>query len=112
MENTEKNTNSTFQKTTDTLIKELETMSDAGLHDLFLVVYYLSAKNGYMVYGDKFDEFLGAFNRNPFRLNEDKAFRKELIENVTKYCYDHMSLLTAVLLLKKRFTVNEVITIV
>ena len=51
MENTEKNTNSTFQKTTDTLIKELETMSDAGLHDLFIVVYHLSAKNGYMVYG-------------------------------------------------------------
>ena len=109
MENTEKNTNSTFQKTTDTLIKELETMSDAGLHDLFLVVYYLSAKDGYMVYGDKFDEFLGAFNRNPFKINEDKAFRKELIENITKYCYDHMNLLTAVLLLKKRFTVNEVI---
>ena len=35
MENTEKAIN----KTTETLIKELETMSDTGLHDLFMFFY-------------------------------------------------------------------------
>ena len=58
---------------------------------------------------DKFNEFLEAFTSNPFRHHEDKAFRKELIENLIKYCFDHMSLLTATLLLKKKFTIEEVI---
>ena len=96
-------------KTTETLIKELETMSDTGLHDLFMFFYKLNCQHGNIIYGDKFNEFLEAFTSNPFRHHEDKAFRKELIENLTKYCFDHMSLLTATLLLKKKFTIEEII---
>ena len=108
IENKEK-TNTPINKTTETLLKELETMSDTGLHDLFLFFYRLNCQHGNMIYNDKFNEFLEAFNSNPFRHHEDKAFRNELIENLTKYCFDHMSLLTATLLLKKKFTIEEVI---
>ena len=96
-------------KTTETLVKELETMSDTGLHDLFMFFYRLNCNHVNMIYGDKFNEFLESFTSNPFKLHEDKAFRKELIENLIKYSFDHMSLLTAVLLLKKKFTIDEVI---
>ena len=96
-------------KTTETLIKELETMSDTGLHDLFMFFYKLNCTQGNMIYNNKFNEFLEAFTTNPFRHHEDKAFRKELIENLIKYSFDHMSLLTAALLLKKKFTIDEVI---
>ena len=106
---TEKAPAKIVNKTTETLIKELETMSDQGLHDLFTFFYKLNCNHGNMIYGDKFNEFLEAFTSNPFRHHEDKAFRKELIENLIKYCYDHMSLLTATLLLKKKFTIDEVI---
>ena len=106
---TEKAPAKIVNKTTETLIKELETMSDQGLHDLFTFFYKLNCNHGNMIYGDKFNEFLEAFTSNPFRHHEDKAFRKELIENLVKYCYDHMSLLTAALLLKKKFTIDEVI---
>ena len=110
MENKEKNTEKTINKTTETLIKELETMSDGGLHDLFLCFYKLNCQYPQLVYPERFYEFLEAFNSNPFRHHEDKAFRKELIENLIKYCSDHMSLLTATLLLKKKFTIEEVIS--
>ena len=96
-------------KTTETLVKELETMSDTGLHDLFMFFYRLNCNHGNMIYGDKFNEFLESFTSNPFKLHEDKAFRKELIENLIKYSFDHMSLLTAALLLKKKFTIDEAI---
>ena len=96
-------------ETTETLVKELETMSDTGLHDLFMFFYRLNCNHGNMIYGDKFNEFLESFTSNPFKLHEDNAFRKELIENLIKYSFDHMSLLTAALLLKKKFTIDEVI---
>ena len=103
------NTSKPINKTTETLIKELETMSDSGLHDLFLFFYKLNHSYGNMIDNEKFNEFLAAFESNPFRDHEDKAFRKQLIENLIKYSYDHMSLLTATLLLKKKFTIEEVI---
>jgi hypothetical protein len=62
-----------------------------------------------MIGSEKFNEFLEAFESNPFRHHEDKAFRKELIKNLIKFSFDHMSLLTATLLLKKKFTIDEVI---
>ena len=105
----EKTQEKVVNKTTETLIKELETMSDIGLHDLFMFFYRLNCNHGNMIYGDKFNEFLESFTSNPFKPHEDKAFRKELIENLIKYSFDHMSLLTAALLLKKKFTIDEVI---
>ena len=101
--------NRPINKTTETLIKELETMSDTGLHEMFLFFYRLNHAHSNMLDSNKFSEFLESFESNPFRLHEDKAFKKQLIENLIKYTYDHMILLTAVLLLKKKFTIEEVI---
>ena len=84
-------------------------MSDSGLHDLFIFFYRLNHQYGNMIGSEKFNEFLEAFESNPFRHHEDKAFRKELIKNLIKFSFDHMSLLTATLLLKKKFTIDEVI---
>ena len=102
MENTE-------NKVTETLTKELESLSAEGLHEFFRFFYKMNHMHGNMIALDRFEEFLEAFDSNPFKVNEDKAFRKQLIENIIKYTYDHMSLLTAVLLLKKKFTIEEVI---
>ena len=96
-------------KTTETLIKEIETLSDSGLHDLFNFFYQLNHNYGNMIDNQKFREFLAAFRSNPFNPQEDKTFRKDLTENLIKFTRDHMSLLTAVLLLKKKFTIEEVI---
>ena len=109
MENKEKTTEKVVNKTTEALIKELETLSDSGLHDLFIFFYKLNHQHGNMIDNEKFNEFLEAFNSNPFRHHEDKAFRKELIENLIKYAHDHMSLLTAAILIKRKFTIDEII---
>ena len=108
IENKEK-TNTSINKTTETLLKELETMSDAGLHDMFLFFYKLNHMHGNMIDNESFNKFLEAFESNPFRHHEDKAFRKQLIENLIKYSFDHMGLLTAAMLIKKKFTIEEVI---
>jgi hypothetical protein len=57
----------------------------------------------------KFDEFLETFEKNPFKHQEDKAFRKQLIDNLIKFTVDRMSLLTAAMLLKRKFTLDEVV---
>ena len=44
-----------------------------------------------------------------FKVNEDKVFRKQLIDNIIKYSCDHMSLITAAVLIKKKFTTEEII---
>ena len=96
-------------KVRETLTKELESLSNEGLHEFFMFVYRLNHAQNNMIDNELFEEFLEGFDSNPFKVNEDKAFRKQLIENLIKYTYDHMSLLTAVLLLKKKFTIEEVI---
>ena len=105
MENTEKNVN----KAVEILTKELESMSNEGLHEFFLFFYRLNHQHYNMIAPDKFDEFLEAFDSNPFKINDDKVFRKQLIENIVKYAYDHMSLITAAVLIKKKFTIDEII---
>ena len=62
-----------------------------------------------MIAPDQFEEFLEAFDSNPFKVNEDKVFRKQLIDNIIKYSSDHMSLITAAVLIKKKFTTEEII---
>ena len=106
MENTEKNIN----KVEDTLTKELESMSSEGLRDFFKFFYKLNHQQYNMIVPEQFEEFLEAFDSNPFKVNEDKAFRKQLIENILKYAYDHMSLITAAVLIKKKFTTDEIIS--
>ena len=105
MENTEKNIN----KAEDTLAKELESMSNEGLRDFFKFFYKLNHQHYNMIAPDQFDEFLEVFDSNPFKVNEDKAFQKQLIDNIIKYTDDHMSLITAAVLIKKKFTIDEII---
>lgn len=103
------NKENTAGKATETLIKELEGLSSEGLHEFFLFVYRINHNHFNMIAPDKFEEFLESFERNPFKLNEDKAFRKQLIDNIVKYSYDHMSLVTAAMLIKRKFSIQEII---
>ena len=108
MENKENAINK-IDKVTETLIKELEGLNEEGLHEFFMFFYKMNHQHGNMITMDQFEEFLETFDSNPFKLNEDKKFRKQLIDNVVKYAYDHMSLLTAAILIKKKFTTEEII---
>lgn len=101
------NKENTVDKVAETLTKELESLSAEGLHEFFKFFYRLNHSQGNMVALDRFEEFLEAFDSNPFKVNEDKAFKKQLIDNVIKYAHDHMSLITAVVLIKKKFTIEE-----
>ena len=103
------NTPIEVNKVTEALMKELEGLSEEGLHEFFMFFYKMNHQHGNMIAVDKFEEFLKAFDHNPFKVNEDKKFRKQLIDNVVEYAYDHMSLLTAAILIKKKFTVNEIV---
>lgn len=101
------NRENTVDKIAETLTKELESLSAEGLHEFFKFFYRLNHQYGNMIEIDRFEEFLAAFDSNPFKINEDRAFRKQLIENILKYAHDHMSLITAAVLIKKKFTIEE-----
>ena len=107
MENIDNNINQA-NKVTEALTKELESLSDEGLHEFFKFVHKMNHYQGNMIAIDRFEEFLEAFDNNPFKVNEDKAFRKQLIENIIKYAHYHMSLITAAVLIKKKFTIEEI----
>ena len=109
MENMENPVEKTINKTTEALTKELETLNDSELHDLFMFFYQINHQHYNMIAYDKFSEFLESFKSNPFRKHEDKTFRKELIEGLITYTTDQMSLLTAAMLIKRKFTIDEVI---
>ena len=108
MEN-RKNTTNEPNKVIDTLTKELESLNDEELHEFFMFFYKLNHQHCNMITTEAFEEFLGAFDSNPFKAQNNKPFKKELIENILKYAYDHMSLITAAVLIKKKFTIDEVI---
>ena len=97
------------EKTTSILTKELETLTDTQLHDLFTFFYKLNHQYGNIITDEKFEEFLSSFDSNPFRLQVDQVFRVQLIQNLINYTDDHMSLITAVMLLKQQFTIEEII---
>ena len=106
MENKENKAPET-NKIIDTLTKELESLSPDELHEFFKFFYKLNHCHSNMMYLDQFEEFLSSFDSNPFKVNEDKKFRKQLIDAVIKYAYDHMSLITAAVLIKKKFNMEE-----
>ena len=106
MENKENKAPET-NKIIETLTKELESMNAEELHEFFKFFYKLNHSHSNMMYLDQFEEFLGSFDSNPFKVNEDKKFRKQLIDAVIKYSYDHMSLITAAVLIKKKFNMEE-----
>ena len=97
------------EKTKSILTKELESLNDTQLHDLFTFFYKLNNQHGNIITTEKFDEFLRSFERNPFRTNFDPAFKKQLMQNLIVYTDDHMSLITAVMLLKQQFSTEEII---
>ena len=104
----ENSVETTINKTTNTLAKELEILNDKELHDLFIFFYQINHQNYNTIPADKFIQFLGSFKSNPFRIHEDKTSRKELIENLLDYTTDPMSLLTAAMLIKRKFTIEEI----
>ena len=94
-------------KLIETLTKELEGLSPEGLQEFIKFFYKIS--QGYMISMEHFEEFLETFDSNPFKVNDDKKFRKQLIDNVVKYASDYMSLITAAVLIKKKFTIDEIV---
>ena len=100
---------SKVDKVTESLIKELEGLNEEGLHEFFMFFYKMNHQHSCMITTDGFENFLKIFDLNPFKVNDDKKFRKQLIDNIVKHAYDHMSLLTAAILIKKKFTVAEII---
>ena len=95
-------------KVVETLTKELESLSPEGLQEFFKFFYKMNHAHGNMIHIDQFEEFLEEFDSNPFKINEDKKFRKQLVDNIIKYAFDHMSLITAAVLIKKKFTIEEI----
>ena len=106
MENKANTINET-NKIIETLTKELENLSAEGLQEFFKFFYKMNHSYGNMITPDNFEEFLETFDSNPFKVNEDKKFRKQLIDAVIRYAHDHMSLITAAVLIKKKFTIDE-----
>lgn len=94
-------------KIIDTLTKELESLSAEELHEFFKFFYQMNHSCGNMITPDNFEEFLETFDSNPFKVNEDKKFRKQLIDAVVKYSHDLTSLITAAVLIKRKFTIEE-----
>ena len=109
MENKETPVEKTINKMNNALVKELETLNDSELHDLFIFFYQINHQQYSTIKAEKFIEFLESFKCNPFRKHEDKASRKELIDNLLIYTTDPMGLLTAAMLFKRKFTLDEVI---
>lgn len=97
------------EKSIETLTKEIATLDSSELHDLFMFYYRINHQHYNLTSFENFTKFLVSFDKNPFRRNEDKEFRKQLTDNLIAYTDDHMSLITAIVLIKRKFTVNEII---
>ena len=107
MDNTESIKN-TVNKAAEALRKELEGLNDEGLHEFFIFFYKLNHQHGNMMDIELFEDFLASFDDNPFKVNTNKDFKKQLIDSIIKYAYDYMSLITAAVLIKKKFTLEEI----
>ena len=94
-------------KVAETLTKEIESLNNEELQAFFKFVYKLNHMHGNMITLDRFEEFLEQFDSNPFKMNDNKGFRKQLIENIIEYAHDYMSLITAAVLIKKKFNIEE-----
>ena len=106
MENKEKITPQ-VNKVIDTLTKEVESLNAEELQEFFRFFYKMNHNQANMITPDNFEEFLEGFDINPFKADDDKKFRKQLVDNIIKYAFDHMSLITAAVLIKKKFTMDE-----
>ena len=99
----------TLEKTIEILTKEIESLNSIQAHDLVLFYYKINHQHYNITTYEKFNEFLESFDKNPFKLNDDKAFKKQLAENLIACTDDYMSLITAVELIKCKFSVQEII---
>ena len=99
----------TAEKSIETLTKELATLDSTELHDLFTFYYKINHQHANLTSFENFNKFLVSFDKNPFRRCEDKDFRKQMIDNLIAYTDDPMSLITAIVLIKRKFTVDEII---
>jgi hypothetical protein len=100
---------STPEKTIEILTKEIESLNSIQTHDLVLFYYRINHQHYNITTCDKFNEFLESFDKNPFKINDDKAFKKQLAENLIAFTDDYMSLITAVELIKCNFSLQEII---
>ena len=100
---------STPEKTIEILTKEIESLNSTQTRDLVLFYYRINHQHFNITTYDKFNEFLESFDKNPFKINEDKAFKKQLAENLIEYTVDYMSLITAVELIKCNFSLQQII---
>jgi hypothetical protein len=96
-------------KSIDTLTKELATLDSTELHDLFTFYYRINHQHSNLTSPDNFAKFLVSFDKNPFHRNDDKDFRKQMTDNLIAYTDNHISLIAAIVLLKRKFTVDEII---
>lgn len=96
-------------KTNETLKKELATLTNAELGDLFKFYYRINHQHENLTSFENFNKFLISFDKNPFQCHEDKEFRMQMIDNLIEYTDDQMSLIAAVVLLKRKFSIDEII---
>lgn len=97
------------EKAIEILTQEINALNSTELHDLFLFYYKINYQHFNLATFENFNEFLKSFDKNPFRQHDDKAFKKQLIDSLVEYTDDYMSLITAVILIKRKFTINEII---
>ena len=98
------------EKIIETLRREMEGLNSIELNDLFNFFYKLNYQYENMIAREQFDEFLKSFDKNPFKQQDDKTFKKQLIDNLIKYTYDHMSLITAVNGYEKKFKITTALS--
>lgn len=99
----------TPEETIEILKKEIESLNSIESHDLVLFYYKINHEHFNITTHDKFNEFLESFDKNPFKLNDDKTFKKQLAESLIACTTDYMSLITAVELIKCKFSVQEIV---
>ena len=97
------------EKTIETLNVEISTLTSTELHDLFLFFYKINHQYPNLTTFEKFYEFMESLEKNPLRVNDDKNYKKQFAENIIAYTDDHFNLITAIMLIKKKFTVDEII---
>lgn len=97
------------EKAIEILTQEINALNSDELHELFLFYYKINYQHFNLATFENFNEFLTSFDKNPFRQHDDKTFKKQLIDSLVEYTDDYMSLITAVVLIKRKFTIEEII---
>lgn len=97
------------ERNIEIITKEIDSLNASELHDLFMFYYKINHNSPTIVIYDKFIDFLESFDSNPFKPNDSKVFKKQMAESLIACTADQLSLITAIMLIKKKFTVDEII---